>query len=188
MWLTGRDRAGTLATSFCPACRAIGLGDSISILRTKPEIRPGQASAGDSVNRQRSFAVKNDIAELGGVLDGIRAWCRENSLSEEFAYELNLIVDEVVSNVIRHGYRDGKEHVLKFHLELAGDDLVMEVVDDGVHFNPLIIPPPDTSKPMEERPAGGLGIYLVKNLSDRVEYRRESNNNFLTLWKKIHRV
>jgi anti-sigma regulatory factor (Ser/Thr protein kinase) len=72
-----------------------------------------------------SFAVKNDLAELSDVLDGVAAWFQRNSLSGEFAYELKLIVDGVVSNVIRHGYGDAREHVLKFDLELTGGDLVM---------------------------------------------------------------
>ena len=129
------------------------------------------------------FTLINKLTELNALMSSVTAWCGERGLSEETVYEVNLIVDEVVSNIIRHGFNDGKEHTIQFGISLEGTDLVMKVQDEGVHFNPLIIPAPDISKPMQERQPGGLGIYMVKKLTSDVQYRREGDANFLILRK-----
>lgn len=131
-----------------------------------------------------SLVVENKLAELDRVLAELTAWCEANALPEETLYELKIIVDEVASNIIRHGFQDGTSHSFQLDLSLSGGDVSIDVVDEGVHFNPLIIPPPDLSRPIEERRPGGLGIYMVKNLVDDLEYRRENGKNFLTLRKK----
>ena len=131
--------------------------------------------------RAADFELINELAELEGLMDGIRAWCQQQVLSEETAYEVNLIVDEVVSNIIRHGFSDGKEHTIKFGISLDGDDVVMKVQDQGIHFYPLIVPAPDTLTPMQDRKPGRLAIYIVKKLARDVEYRREGLTNFLVM-------
>jgi len=134
--------------------------------------------------RAADFELTNELAELEGLMNGVTAWCKQQALSEETVYEVNLIVDEVVSNIIRHGFGDGREHTIRFGIALDGDDVVMKVQDQGVHFNPLIVPAPDTSAPMQARKAGGLGIYMVKKLTREVEYRREGSTNFLVMKKR----
>jgi len=134
-----------------------------------------------------TIVVKNDLGELEGLLEGMANWCKGNALSEEIIYELSLIVDEVVSNIIRHGYRDDREHLLAFELALDGSEMLIRVVDQGVHFNPLLKPDPDTSKPMEERKPGGLGIYMVKHLVDNLDYRRENGRNYLIIRKGLRK-
>jgi serine/threonine-protein kinase RsbW len=140
------------------------------------------------MNTRASFVVKNNLAELERLMGGVSAWCQRNSISSETAYEVNLVVDEVVSNIIRHGYQDDKEHSIQFDVALEDGELVMRVADDGIHFNPLIIPAPDTSRPMEERHPGGLGIYLVKKLTDDIQYRRENSINILSMRKQTKLV
>jgi anti-sigma regulatory factor (Ser/Thr protein kinase) len=130
------------------------------------------------------FELSNKLTELEKLMGGVTAWCQQHSISEETVYEVNLIVDEVVSNIIRHGFNDDKEHTIKFGLSLENDDLVMKVEDEGLHFNPLIIPPPDISRPMQERQPGGLGIFIVKKLTHDVQYRREGGRNFLVMRKR----
>jgi hypothetical protein len=62
------------------------------------------------------------------------------------------------------------------------------VTDDGRPFNPLELTPPDTNLPVEDRPIGGLGIHLLRKLSDRMEYARIEGKNRLTLWEAIRRL
>jgi len=130
------------------------------------------------------FKLTNKLAELETLMSGVTAWCQQRSLSEETVYEVNLVVDEVVSNIIRHGFKDGQEHTIRFGISLDKDDVVISVEDEGLHFNPLIIPPPDISRPIQERQPGGLGIFLVKKLTDDIRYRREGDTNFLVMRKR----
>jgi anti-sigma regulatory factor (Ser/Thr protein kinase) len=111
------------------------------------------------------FVVKSNLAELEALLAGVSAWCQGNSVSGETVYEFNLVVDEVVSNIIRHGYQDEDERTIQLEVSLEGGELLIRVVDDGIYFNPLIVPAPDTSMPVRERHPGRLGIHLVRNLT-----------------------
>ncbi len=134
------------------------------------------------------FEISNKLSELERLADGITAWCQQRSFPEDAVYEINLIVDEVVSNVIRHGFKDGKDHTVKIRLTLENGDLLIQVEDQGISFNPLLLPPPDLSRPMSERRPGGLGIFMVKQMTHDAQYRREGDTNLLTLRKRITHV
>lgn len=95
----------------------------------------------------------------------------------------DIMLDEIVSNVIKFSGASGFELDIESLDDPAGVNLVF--IDDGKSFNPLVHIDPDTSLSAEERPIGGLGILMVKKLSDSVSYRREHNRNFLTVFKKI---
>ncbi len=109
----------------------------------------------------------------------------ENKFSPKFTNELNLVLEELVTNTISYGYTDDKEHFIEidFNLKEKDNELEIKIMDDAVPFNPLDRPAPDVNKPAEERSIGGLGIHLVKNLTDNISYRREDNYNILTLSK-----
>lgn len=83
----------------------------------------GGVTRKDEMKSQTTFVIKNNLTELGGLLHGIADWCQENGISGEMAYEVNLLVDEVASNVIRHGYRDEVEHTFRLDLALEKDEM-----------------------------------------------------------------
>lgn len=95
----------------------------------------------------------------------------------------DIILDEIVSNIVKFSRASGFELDIEIIEEPRGVNLVF--VDDGVPYNPLAHVDPDTTLSADERPIGGLGILMVKKLSDSVSYRREHNRNFLTVFKKI---
>jgi anti-sigma regulatory factor (Ser/Thr protein kinase) len=132
-----------------------------------------------------SLVLKNKLAELERLASEVSDWCSRQGLPEEVDYQVNLVLDEVVSNVMRHGYRDRREHEILVELHLEDGDLIIQVEDDGVHFSPLQVPPPDITKPINERPVGGLGIYMVRQIMDSLDYRRENNRNLLVMKKRM---
>ncbi len=132
-----------------------------------------------------SLVLKNNLAELERLGGEVSAWCSRQALSEEVDYQVNLVLDEVVSNVIRHGYRDKNPHEIRVDLEFQDDELTIRVEDDGVRFSPLQVPPPDITKPINERPVGGLGIYMVRQIMDSLDYRHENGRNFLVMRKRL---
>ena len=93
---------------------------------------------------------------------------------------LGLQGDELLTNIISYAYRDDKEHEIGIKVELSSDRLKVSMVDDGIPFNPLGIEKPDTELPLEEREIGGLGIHLVRNMMDKVSYRRRIDKNVIT--------
>ena len=132
-----------------------------------------------------SLVLRNDLSELERLSQAVSAWCRENSVIEDVEYQVNLALDEIVSNVIRHGWKDFGAHQLQVSLSCARNELRVEVEDDAPPFNPLEAPAPDITKPLEERPIGGLGIHLVRQIMDGLEYRRQDGRNFLVMKKRI---
>ena len=85
-------------------------------------------------------------------------------------YGVVLAVDELVSNVLEHGYQ-GAAGLLEITIIRTGQDLVITLRDDAPPFNPLTVPEPDTAAPLEKRPIGGLGVFLAKHYLDSIKHR-----------------
>ncbi len=134
---------------------------------------------------ERQLEVRNDLADLEGVGELVAGFWADYSLPPSLEGEVTLAVREIVSNVMRHGYRDAAEHRILVRLELAGPQLIAEVEDDAEPFNPLEHPAPDLVAPMERRRPGGLGVFLARSFMDRMEYRREGGRNRLVMRKSV---
>ena len=129
--------------------------------------------------------VKNHLAELDRMGRLLHDFGLRHALPERTVFELTLALDEILTNVISYAYDDAGEHEILVHVSLDGFDLRIQVEDDGRPFDPLTVPPPDTDLPLEERPIGGLGVHLVRRVSDGLEYRRESDRNVLVVSKRV---
>ncbi|MGE5123491.1 MAG: ATP-binding protein [Acidobacteriaceae bacterium] len=99
-------------------------------------------------------------------------------------YDVHLVVTEMVSNTIIHGYQ-GVPGPVEIEMGREGDSLVIRLRDKTPPFDPTQMPPPDLSTPLDERPVGGLGIHLTRNFVDRFEYRYSvQTGNEITLVKE----
>jgi len=121
-----------------------------------------------------------NAACLHDALEFVRTGAREANLPEARIGELDLLIEEIFMNVCRHGYPDGSQGVvdLAYSVPAAGE-LSVEVADQGVEFNPLTAALPDVTLSLEDRPIGGLGIFLVKRLAPSIAYRRDRDWNRL---------
>jgi sigma-B regulation protein RsbU (phosphoserine phosphatase) len=135
------------------------------------------------VGKNKRVILKNDTSEIGKLADAVAGFGKENSLTDDVIYDLNLALEEIVVNIISHGHEDKNEHQIIIYLELKDDEVILRVEDDGRPFDPMKIPEVDIEQPIEEREAGGLGIHLVRNLMDKVRYRREGGKNILIMSK-----
>lgn len=108
-------------------------------------------------------------------------------VAEQAALEftLRLVLEELVVNVVNYAYGEGGDGPLDITVENRDDAIVITLTDRGVPFNPLEQEAPDTDLPPEERPIGGLGIFLCKQLMDSVEYAYRDGCNVLTLRKEV---
>ncbi|MBI3249228.1 MAG: SpoIIE family protein phosphatase [Deltaproteobacteria bacterium] len=148
----------------------------------------GEDHHGDETRgEQESILFKNQLSEIGRLARVVEAFAERCHLSTSLAFELNVALEEIVTNVISYGYDDAGEHEIMLRLSSTGEEVTAEVEDDGRPFNPLAAAPPDTSKPLADRPMGGLGIHLVRKIMDAVEYRRQQEKNLLVMKKKILR-
>ncbi len=131
-----------------------------------------------------SLVLRNHLSELGRMSEAVSAWCRENAVSAAAEFQVTLALDEIVSNVIRYGWKDDGEHQLHVRLSRLENELRVEVEDDGTPFNPLEVPAADVNRPLDERPVGRLGIHLVRQVMDGLDYRRLDGKNLLVMKKK----
>jgi anti-sigma regulatory factor (Ser/Thr protein kinase) len=126
-----------------------------------------------------------DVKEIERLNRLVRKFGELHEIPPRILYAVNLALDEVVSNIVLYGLEPAIGQEVVIRIETAGADLRSEVVDGGREFNPLEASAPKLDAPLAEREVGGLGIYLVRNLMDRTEYRREGAKNVLTMRKRI---
>lgn len=131
------------------------------------------------------LTIKNRLEEITRLAKEIERFVESRLLPGKLAFQLNLAVEEIVTNSIKYGYDDQGEHQIELVLETKEGAVLVTVIDDGRQFNPLEAPEADTSLSAEDRPVGGLGIHLVRQIMEDVEYRRENSRNILTMKKII---
>ena len=129
--------------------------------------------------------VKSAFAEIPVANEAASRWLADRNAPPAADYLANLAIEELVTNCIKYGYEDSAEHVIEIELKLNARELVLTVTDDGHPFNPLQVPEPDTNKPVEDLRVGGLGIHLLRKMSDRMEYARIDGKNQVTLLKSL---
>ncbi len=138
------------------------------------------------VKGRRYLRLKNELAEIERLRNFVLSVCREQHTAEPFAHSVNLAVEETVVNVINYGYKKGTRGHIDVSTKMVDGCLEFTIEDWGMPFDPTKAKPADTTLNVEERPIGGLGIYLVSTIMDSMEYRRtDDGRNILTLRKKL---
>ncbi len=132
--------------------------------------------------------LKNSLSELSRVSQSLNEFGVRNHLSPRVLHDLNLALEEILTNVISYGYADDREHEIRVRLSAQSGEVRIEVEDDGQPFNPLEAPEPDTAKSVEEGTISGLGIHLVRKVMDGLEYERQGNRNLLIMKKKTEKA
>jgi serine/threonine-protein kinase RsbW len=140
----------------------------------------------DSTLGERLFAeIDNDIAEIARVTSLIDDFGQRHKVPDAIVFHLKLAFDELLTNIISYGFPDGGRHKITTVIWLEGNKLIAEIIDDGIAFDPLSRPVPDTGAAMEDRDIGGLGIHFIRTVMDAVEYRRSAEQNYLKMVKTM---
>ena len=132
-----------------------------------------------------ALRLRNQIEELGRLEAWLREFSEHHGVDERDFLTLNLVLEELFANVVRHGHDDDDEHEVEIRLSVVDLDVHIEVEDDGREFNPLEVAPPDLDVPIQERAVGGLGIHLVRSFVDHMDHRRSDGKNIVRLVKKL---
>lgn len=125
--------------------------------------------------------LKNRDTELQRFNQLMTEFGEKHGIPEETLFRVRLALDEVLVNVVRYAYEDEEDHVIHVVARWDGEQITIEVQDDGKPFNPLEAPEPDTDGSLDEREIGGLGIHLARTMMDSLSYNREIDTNILTL-------
>ena len=129
--------------------------------------------------------LSNKLSKMDRLFEQLEAFLEQAEVPARAGFNLNLAVDEFVSNAINHGYPDGRSGEIVVQATHEGDRLEVTLSDDGDAFDPLTAPEPDIDASIEDRRIGGLGVHLVRKLADAFSYRREGGRNVLLLTLKF---
>jgi sigma-B regulation protein RsbU (phosphoserine phosphatase) len=138
-----------------------------------------------SNNGELQFTLKNRIAEIAALGERLGEFAAVHQLTPNVLHDLNLALEEAVTNIISHGYSDHREHEILVCIRVESGAVIAELKDDARPFNPLTVPEADATKPLDERTAGGLGIHLMRKLMDGIEYQRLEDGNLLIMKKNL---
>jgi anti-sigma regulatory factor (Ser/Thr protein kinase) len=133
-----------------------------------------------------SYVAEAIQENLNDMIDFVSSHAQLAGLSRQECYDVQLGCEEVFNNIIHYSYPDSSIGSVEISCSTGCESvrLVIIVKDSGIAFNPLQLPLPDITAPVEERRVGGLGIFLLKKMFDTIEYERSENKNVLKLCKK----
>ena len=120
--------------------------------------------------KTRSIQVESRTERLIAVRDFVSEAARAFGFGDEDISKIALAVDEACTNVIKHAYRSDPTKIIQVHVSAGNGTFEVAIRDDGVRFNPAQVQPPDMKEYLTHYRRGGLGVYLMKSLMDRVEY------------------
>ena len=132
-----------------------------------------------------TLLIKNDVHEVSKFSAFMKSVMEQLNIEKHLAHKLRLAVEEAVVNVIDYAYPTGIEGDIEIRFLSDGETLKTVIIDSGVAFDPTAKEKADTSLSIDDRQIGGLGILLVRELMDSINYERADGQNFLTLIKKI---
>jgi serine/threonine-protein kinase RsbW len=135
------------------------------------------------MDKSVTIQIHNKIPQIEQVCQIVQDFSKQHSISDEIIFTVHLALDEILTNIIRYGYSDNADHLIDIEYMLSNDHLNLKIVDDSNPFDPESAPPPDIDAGLKERKIGGLGIYLIKNLVDKIDYSSKNGKNTLILTK-----
>lgn len=135
----------------------------------------------------KRIVLGNRIEELGRMIMFLEEIGQDLDLSVEVAFNIHLALEEAVTNVIMYAYTKEEEHDIELSVKGNDNELTFKIIDSGKEFDPTQQPEADVTLPLEERQIGGLGIFLIRRVMDKVEYNRADGKNILTLVKKLNK-
>ena len=136
-----------------------------------------------SQTRTVHLTMRNELSEIGQLRDAVDRFAGELEIPPGSVIQLQVALDELVSNVIRYAWPPGGSHQFLVRVTLWPKAAKVEVIDDGVSFDPTRMPAARAPLQNEKRQIGGRGLTMMKTLVDRIDYARVDNRNHTTLNK-----
>lgn len=134
---------------------------------------------------EKKLILQNEVAEISKLAIFIEELGEEFGLSPELVFNLNLVLEEAVSNVILYAYPKEEHQTISLIARKKDNQLIFVLTDSGKEFDPTQAPDADITLSAEDRPIGGLGIFLIRQIMNTVEYQRIEGKNVLTLGKEL---
>ena len=134
---------------------------------------------------EKSIVLSNEISEIARLNGFIEDLASEFSLAPDVVFNINLVIEEAVVNIINYAYPKDEHESIYLSARMHEDSIVLVLTDTGKEFDPTMAPEVDVTLSAEERQIGGLGIFLIRQIMNEVRYERIDGKNVLTLEKKL---
>lgn len=134
---------------------------------------------------EKKITISNRLDQLEILANVLESISGEWKIPMNAVLNLNLVLEELVTNIIFYGYNDTNEHEINILLSYHDKTVQIQIEDDGKEFNPLLYIEPDTGLALDDRKIGGLGIHFVRKIMDDITYTRSDNKNIVTMKKNI---
>ena len=126
-------------------------------------------------------AARDELALIAESVEGV---AEREDWDFDLVFKVNLVLEEVVLNIMDHGFEDGDEKACRIELKSDADAVTIAISDRGIAFDPFTeAPDADVDSSMDERKVGGLGVHLIETLMDEHSYRRTDGMNRMILTK-----
>lgn len=134
---------------------------------------------------EREIKLLNDMSEITRLEIFIEELGEELDLSPETAMNINLALEEAIANIIMYAYPSTEKREITLKATASKEQLIFLLTDSGISFDPTRVKDVDLTLPIEERPIGGLGIFLIRQIMNEVFYERIGETNKLVMKKNI---
>jgi serine/threonine-protein kinase RsbW len=128
-----------------------------------------------------AIAIPNTLFGMRQGLDSLSAWLQRLPVDDRSENRAHLVFEEIVSNVIRHGFADHNVHIIRAAAHLGANELILCFEDDGRPFNPTAEPEPARASSLAEASIGGRGLMLVRAVASWIGYEWREGRNRLTV-------
>jgi serine/threonine-protein kinase RsbW len=136
-----------------------------------------------SLPQTTHIVIRNNVADLADVTTAMERVGAESRIPQNLLFQLQIVLDEMVSNVIKYAWPEGGLHEIEISITVRSDRIEVEIIDDGRMFDPRDAPQRDKPSPGKRLRPGGLGVQIAKQLVDRIDYARIGNRNRTTVTK-----
>jgi serine/threonine-protein kinase RsbW len=137
--------------------------------------------AQSAILTEPAINLNGDLKELERLAGWLGQCCREAALEGDIEFRLNLALEELFTNSVRHGGCKGMKDAASIRLQADGPDVLVEYSDREQPFDPADAPPPDLDSPLAERRSGGLGLHFIRQMTHHFEYHRVGERNQITM-------
>jgi serine/threonine-protein kinase RsbW len=134
---------------------------------------------------EKSIILANELSEISRLNGFIEDIGNEFSLAPDMIFNLTLVLEEAVVNVINYAYPKEDHESIYLSAKMQDGSIIFVLSDSGKEFDPTMAPEADVTLSAEDRQIGGLGIFLIRQIMNEVKYERIDGKNVLTLEKKL---
>ena len=137
------------------------------------------------MSTNKTVQITNQRDQVDTVRKFFDDYSKENKLNEKTVHDIQMALDELLTNIVNYGYEDSDEHKIDVRFGINDDAVRVEIIDDSKPYNILEQENPDISLSVEDKPIGGLGIFLIKKLMSNVDYYTKEGKNHLVMTKEL---